>query len=219
MIKGILFDLDGVIVSTDKLHFQAWKQSVKKLNINLDVETNEKLKGVSRENSLALILKSNDIVISQKEFNEILVEKNSYYLSLLEKLNKEAILPGIEQLLVYLSTKGIKIAIASASLNAPAILKKLDLYRYVDFIADPRNLKPKPNSEIFLNAMNGINLIESEVIGIEDSQAGIDALRDAQIYAIGIGTNLDNANQTIETTNELMDKIKDVIAMYYDKEN
>lgn len=202
-IKGILFDLDGVIADTARYHYFAWKHVAKNLGIEMDEEFNESLKGVSREESLEKILALKNIVLNEKEFKSILLEKNELYLKYLGEVDETSILPGIKDFMINLKKKGKKIAVASASKNAPYILKKLNLLGYINYIADPSAVKNgKPEPDIFLDAMEKIGLKREEVVGIEDSQAGVDALLKANILAIGIG-ELKNSLYNLNSTNEL----------------
>lgn len=213
MIKGIIFDLDGVITDTAQLHYNAWKKLAEELEIFFDYKFNETLKGVSRMDSLDKILiygkKQNDYSTAEKE---VLAEKkNNHYIQELNKLNSESILPGIKGVLMYLKEQNLLIALASASKNAPIILKKLELYENFDVIIDPATLKEgKPNPEIYLNAVEVLGLQNSEVIGIEDAVVGVKAVNSANILSVGVGDKmvLKEANVVISTTKELLNCIK-----------
>ncbi|AGY83007.1 beta-phosphoglucomutase [Carnobacterium inhibens] len=213
MIKGIIFDLDGVITDTAQLHYNAWKKLAEELEIFFDYKFNETLKGVSRMDSLDKILiygkKQNDYSTAEKE---VLAEKkNNHYIQELNKLNSESILPGIKGVLMYLKEQNLLIALASASKNAPIILKKLELYEKFDVIIDPATLKEgKPNPEIYLNAVEVLGLQNSEVIGIEDAVVGVKAVNSANILSVGVGDKmvLKEANVVISTTKELLNCIK-----------
>lgn len=213
MIKGIIFDLDGVITDTAQLHYNAWKKLAEELEIFFDYKFNETLKGVSRMDSLDKILiygkKQNDYSTAEKE---VLAEKkNNHYIQELNKLNSESILPGIKEVFMYLKEQNLLIALASASKNAPIILKKLELYEKFDVIIDPATLKEgKPNPEIYLNAVEVLGLQNSEVIGIEDAVVGVKAVNSANILSVGVGDKmvLKEANVVISTTKELLNCIK-----------
>lgn len=213
MIKGIIFDLDGVITDTAQLHYNAWKKLAEELEIFFDYKFNETLKGVSRMDSLDKILiygkKQNDYSTAEKE---VLAEKkNNHYIQELNKLNSESILPGIKEVFMYLKEQNLLIALASASKNAPIILKKLELYENFDVIIDPATLKEgKPNPEIYLNAVEVLGLQNSEVIGIEDAVVGVKAINSANILSVGVGDKmvLKEANVVISTTKELLNCIK-----------
>lgn len=190
MLKGVIFDLDGVITDTAKYHFIAWKATANKLGIDIDEEFNEGLKGVSRVDSLKKILyygnKTN--LIGSDEFDRILDEKNRYYVDLLQNLSSEDILPGIETFINSIKKDGLKIGIASASQNARPILEKLGLIEKIDYIVDSRKIKNgKPAPDIFEKALEGLGLKIEEVIGVEDSEAGIESMKACGMKSISIG--------------------------------
>ena len=187
MTKGVIFDLDGVIVDTAPFHYLAWKETADKLGIQIDEEFNESLKGIDRYNSLQKILEFGNVALEEEEKERLMKEKNDRYLELLEKLNEESILPGIESFISELKKNGYKLALASASKNAPLILKKTGLYEYFDNIAEPGSVRAKPFPDIFLKGAELLGLEVSECVGIEDSYAGIQAINDADIFSIGIG--------------------------------
>lgn len=189
MIKGILFDLDGVIVETAELHYLAWKAMANSLGFDIDEEFNEQLKGVDRKESLNRILKYGNIELSEDEKMFLMVKKNNMYIEKLKDLTKDALLPGIEVLLYNLKEKGYKIALASASKNGPFILEKLEIDKYFDVIVDPSTVKGKPSPEIFQKAGELLGLNNKECIGVEDSIAGINAINSADMISIGIGDN------------------------------
>ncbi|MDZ7293563.1 beta-phosphoglucomutase [Mycoplasmopsis pulmonis] len=214
MIKAIIFDLDGVIVETASLHFLAWKHEVAKLGINFTKEQNTSLKGLNRIDTLKAILKLHNYKLSDEKIEEIAQSKNQYYQRLLDQeLNSSTILPNIKNFLDQAKKNNLKLALASSSHNAKFILKKVELLSYFDFIVNPSEIKNgKPNPEIFLKALEGLNLKASEAIGIEDALAGIYGLRQAKIFAIAISNgeneNWSEANLVLNTTKELdLDKI------------
>ncbi len=204
MIQAVLFDLDGVICDTAELHYLAWKKIANKLGADISCEFNEKLKGVDRQTSLARILDTIDVKVSNSDFENLMELKNNYYINSLTSLTNKNVLPQIEQLMIELKSRNIKIAIASASKNAPLILEKIGIQQYVNTIANPTKIKKnKPAPDIFLLAASQCNAKIENCIGIEDAQAGIDALNQAKIKSIGIGKNLSSASIKLSTTNEL----------------
>ncbi|HFU4518758.1 TPA: beta-phosphoglucomutase [Streptococcus suis] len=203
MFKGALFDLDGVIADTAAFHFSAWKNLIRKyFQTELPDKLEEKTKGVSREDSLKIILDYLDITVSADCFNELCNEKNQAYIEALDVLNSENILPGILELITKLRSSGIKLALASASKNGPFILEKLGLSDAFDVIADPEKVtKGKPAPDIFLVAASGLGLSPSDCIGFEDSVAGVTAINAAGIYSVAIGgKELDHAKVRFATT-------------------
>lgn len=208
MLKAILFDLDGVITDTAKFHFLAWKELAEELEIEIDEEFNEGLKGVDRYNSLLKILKHGNKTIDDEKIEKLMEKKNSVYLKMISTLTKNDILPGIENYILELRNEDIKIAIASASKNAPYILEKLGIIDLIDFIADPQKVKnSKPYPDIFLEAAKGVNVNIEECIGVEDSQAGIQSIKAAGCKSIGIGKDLIGSDLKLNDTKELSVKV------------
>lgn len=206
-MKGVIFDLDGVITDTAKFHFEAWKRlAQEKFSLDLPAEFETQLKGVSRTESLRRILKFGQITLSQEELEEYATQKNAYYLSSIEKLTSADILPGIKELLVELKEHNIKIALGSASNNAPFILEKLGLMSYFATIVDPKKvLHGKPAPDIFLVGAQQLGLSATQCVGIEDSVAGITAIKDAQMLAVGVGNaeELKQADIIVPSTKQL----------------
>ncbi len=201
-VKAVLFDLDGVITDTAKYHFDAWKKVASFIGIDLDNSFEEKLKGVSREESLSLILEYGKKKLDKEEVEEMLKVKNDMYLSSLKNLNSSDILEGIEELFEKLCFNKIKIVIASGSKNAPYIIDKLKLNSYIDGIVDASSLKSKPAPDIFLEAVNLSGVNKENCVAIEDAQSGIIAINKANIFSIAIG-NLKEADLKLNNTKEL----------------
>ncbi len=204
MYKGILFDLDGVLCDTAGLHYLAWKRLANELGGDIDEEFNETLKGVDRTESLKRILAHINVELTEEEFEEMMTLKNDWYVESLDTLSEADILPGISSFIDELLANDIKIAIASASKNAPNILNKIGLMKYVDTIANPADVKHnKPAPDIFLLAAKQLGLENEVCIGIEDSQAGIDALNSAGIDSLAIGDVLENSTYKISSTDQI----------------
>lgn len=208
MIKAFIFDLDGVITDTAEYHYLAWKQLGKDLGINIDREFNETLKGVSRIESLERILalenKQNDY--TEEEKLELATKKNDHYVSLINNITPKDILPGINELLEDLKKNKIKIGLASASKNAIPVLTKLGLLDKFDYVAPASecpNSKPAP--DIFLMAAKGLDVNPKDCVGIEDAEAGVDAINSANMYSVGVGNlqSMKEANLIFNCTSEL----------------
>ena len=213
MIKGVIFDLDGVITDTAKLHYIAWKNLANSIGIDIDEEFNESLKGISRTDSLIRILEYGGVrdKYSDQDIKILTDKKNDEYVKLLEDLTKEDILPGIENFIKELRDNNLKIGLASVSKNASRILEILGLLDQVDFIADPAKVeKSKPAPDIFVESARGIGLAIDEVFGIEDSQAGVEAMRACKMRSVGIGVD---ADLRLETTQDLS---LEKIALYFE---
>ncbi|XLS28739.1 beta-phosphoglucomutase [Flavobacteriaceae bacterium M23B6Z8] len=186
--KGFIFDLDGVIVDTAHFHFLAWKKTAAELGFELTEELNEKLKGVSRIDSLQKILDWADATIEQEKFDRLTSEKNEDYLSFVDQMTEKDILPGVHEFILELKAKGYPIALGSASKNAPRILSKVGLLELFDTIVDGNSVsKAKPDPEVFLIAASNLNVSPSECVVFEDSQAGIKAANIAGMTSIGLG--------------------------------
>ena len=192
-MKGVLFDLDGVIADTSVYHFQAWRKLIKKhFNLELPDELEKQTKGVSRTDSLKAILKFLNISVSQEQFNEMTTEKNNIFRNLLASLTPANILPGISELISALKKNNVKLSLASASLNGPFILEKLQLTDAFDAIADPSKVAAgKPAPDIFIAAAEAINLKPQDCVGIEDSIAGITAINKSGALSVGVGSKTD----------------------------
>jgi beta-phosphoglucomutase len=188
-ISAVIFDLDGVIVSTDEFHYQAWKQISDQEKIYFDREINERLRGVSRMESLEIILSHSDKIYNDKDKEQLAQQKNEIYCELLNKLSPNDILPGVINLLLSLKAKDIKVAIGSSSKNTPFILEKIGLDTSFKTIADGNGIKKsKPDPEVFLLAAEKLGVTPEECVVIEDAQAGIDAAIAAGMKAVGVGT-------------------------------
>lgn len=208
MFKGVLFDLDGVITDTAEYHYQAWKLLAKELGITIDRDFNERLKGVSREDSLKLILKHGDQTnnYTAEEFARLAEKKNDYYLSTIQTIGPKDVFPGILPLLQELKKQKIKIGLASASKNGPFLLEKMALTSFFDTIADPAKVRlGKPAPDIFIAAASGLNIRPEDCLGIEDSTAGIEAIIKSQALPIGVGTakELGSDIPLVANTNQL----------------
>lgn len=205
-IEAVVFDLDGVITDTAHFHYLAWKQLAEELDIIIDEIFNERLKGVSRLDSLELILKEgnrqNDFTISEKE--EMAYKKNLHYCELLKQLTPNDVLPGILELISDIKADGIPVGLASVSKNAGTVLKALELENAFDYIADAAKIKKsKPNPEIFLTACRGLGANPKRSIGIEDAQAGIEAINASDMFSIGVGNSLCDADYQVGATDYL----------------
>lgn len=207
-IKGFAFDLDGVIADTAKFHGQAWHALADKVGTTWTDELAENLKGVSRMDSLEMILKYGQLTdkYTMAEKEALAEEKNTFYKELISTLTEADILPGMKDFILSLKDNGYKLSVASASKNAPFILEKLGLIQYFDAIVDPATLSAgKPDPEIFAKAAEVIDLKANEVIGLEDSTAGIDSINGAGEISLAIGdkAQLNKATMVFANTAEV----------------
>lgn len=188
-MKGAIFDLDGVLVDTAKYHYQAWKRLANSVGVEFSLDDNEHLKGVSRAESLELILKKGNIEKSAEEKQALMDVKNEWYLDLAAEMNPDEALPGAISFLESCKSKGIKIALGSSSKNAPMILERLGITHLFDAIVDGNVVsKSKPDPTVFLTAAEKLGLAPSECIVFEDAISGVQAAKTGGFYCVGIGT-------------------------------
>ena len=187
-MKAFIFDLDGVLVSTDKYHYQAWKKIADKEGIYIDEKINDRLRGVSRMESLEIILERAEKQYKEEEKLALATEKNDLYRDLLKNLTPADRLAGVTETLEKLKEKGYLLAIGSSSRNTPVILSKIGYDGYFDAVSDGNNItKSKPDPEVFEKAAEMLSLPAEECFVVEDSLAGIDAAKAGGFKAIGIG--------------------------------
>jgi len=190
MIKGVIFDLDGVIVSTDELHYQAWKYMADREKIYFDRKINERLRGVSRMESLEIILEKSTKTYTDAQKEALATLKNDYYKQLLEtKLSPNDILAGVMKILSGLKAAGVKIAIGSSSKNAPTILQRIGLDKTFDVVSDGNNItNSKPDPEVFLIAAERLGLKPADCLVVEDAAAGITAAIAGGMKTLAVGS-------------------------------
>ncbi|MFV0464486.1 MAG: beta-phosphoglucomutase [Lachnospiraceae bacterium] len=206
-MKALIFDLDGVIVFTDKFHYLAWKQLADEIGIYFDEEINNRLRGVSRAESLEIILERCDETLSDEKKKDLMEQKNNRYRELLENMNPSDVTKETRETLEELRKRGHKLAIGSSSKNAKFILEKVALTDLFDAISDGTNIThSKPDPEVFVKA--GIYLGESATncIVVEDAYAGIEAAKAANMMAVGMGdaAGSEKADYTIGSFSELL---------------
>jgi len=189
MIKGIIFDLDGVLVSTDEMHYQAWKRLAEELGITgFTKEDNRRQRGVSRMASLEIVLEKSNKQYTEEEKIELAERKNNYYLELLANMDDSAVLEGVKEVLQELRDMGLLLAVGSASKNAPAILEKTGLMPLLDKVSCGLDTtKSKPDPEVFLVAAKKLDLPAEECLVVEDSAAGIEAAAAGHMKSLGVG--------------------------------
>jgi len=174
--KGIIFDLDGVICSTDEYHYQAWKALATRLNIPFDHTVNNRLRGVSRMESLEIILEKAEQGYTDAEKLAFAEEKNTLYRQLLANMSSDDLADEVRNTLHTLRGAGLKLAIGSSSKNTPFILESIGLSGFFDAVADGNMIThSKPHPEVFLKAADMIGLSPSECLVVEDAHAGVEA--------------------------------------------
>ncbi|TMU55982.1 beta-phosphoglucomutase [Flagellimonas algicola] len=188
MIKGFIFDLDGVITDTAELHYKAWKNLADEMGWDFDYEINDKLRGISRMDSIKVILDHNQASLDEETLAELATKKNDIYVSSLDEMTSEDYLPGAKELLTHLRTEGFNVALGSASKNAIKVLQQLNANMYFDVIGDGNSVsKSKPEPDIFLYGSEKMKLQPDECIVFEDAESGIDAAKAGGFYSVGIG--------------------------------
>lgn len=186
-----IFDLDGVLVDTAVFHYQAWKRLANTLGFDFTESQNEQLKGVSRIESLNKILAWGNVRKTEDEKKQLAEQKNLWYLEMVQKMTANDVLPGVQSFLTAAKAKGKKIALGSASKNAPLILERTGIAHFFDAVVDGNEVsKSKPDPEVFIVAAQRLGVSPKECVVFEDAQAGIDAARAANMQSVGIG----NAN-------------------------
>lgn len=204
MIRGFLFDLDGVLVDTAQYHFLAWQRMAAELGIHFGEAENEQLKGVSRAESLNRILAWGGKSLSDAEKQHWMTLKNDWYLELVRGMPADDYLPGAHEFLRASRAAGIKVALGSASKNAPLILERLGWIPLFDAMVDGNVVTAsKPDPEVFLEGARRLGLKPEECVVFEDSEAGVEAARRGGMKVVGIGHGLD-ADLLVSGLDQLM---------------
>lgn len=210
MIKGVIFDLDGVLVFTDSLHYKAWKKMADEEGIPFDENDNLRLRGVSRMESLSIILEKASKTYSEEEKLELAKRKNDYYVASLSSIKPSQIKEDVRLTLEELRKKGLSLAVASSSKNTRAIMEKADLIKYFDEIVDGTMIKEsKPDPEVFLLAASKLNLEPSSCLVIEDAEAGIIAANKGGFHSVAIGpaAELDIPESKITSLSDILNLV------------
>ncbi|GAB4516599.1 MAG: beta-phosphoglucomutase [Allomuricauda sp.] len=188
MIKGFIFDLDGVITDTAELHYEAWKHLSDDMDWEFNRELNEKLRGISRMDSIKVIMDHNHVTLDDATVAELATKKNDIYVASLDHMTPDDYLPGARELLTHLRSEGFKVALGSASKNAIKVLKQLNATHFFDVIGDGNSVsKSKPEPDIFLYAAEKLGLPPENCIVFEDAEKGIDAAKAGKFHSVGIG--------------------------------
>ena len=206
--KAVIFDLDGVICNTDKYHYQAWMELAELIGVPFNREINNKLRGVSRQDSLNIILETSNSIYNKKEKEELADKKNSRYQELLKNMTQNDLAPEVKFVLKSTKEKGIKVAIGSSSKNARLILKRLGIEAEFDAISDGNNIrKAKPDPEIFLKAAALLRVDPKDCLVVEDARAGVEAalLAGMDCAAIGDATKYGLAHYNLDSIKDLLE--------------
>lgn len=188
MIKACIFDMDGVIVDTAIYHFKAWRRLADEQSIDIDEHFNENLKGLSRVDSLEVILNKGNLILDNHTKLQLMEQKNGWYLEYIEDMSAEDILPGIKEFFKELKEKNIKIALGSSSKNAVKILDKLGITDHFDAIIDGTKVTfSKPDPEVFIKGAQELGVSPNETVVFEDAVAGVRAAKAGGFFAVGVG--------------------------------
>lgn len=189
-LKGCLFDLHGVIADSSTYHTQAWHQLATDLGVTWTQHLAEQLLGMSRDAAVDTILAAGNMTqaFTDAEKRTLGDRKNQYYLALIQTMSPKDILPGITPFLNELQANGYGIVLASASVNAPVEIQKMQLTDYFPLIVDPKTLQHnKPDPEIYVRAAELLDLAPDQCMGFEDSQPGLAALNGSGALSVGVG--------------------------------
>lgn len=174
--KGIIFDLDGVICSTDEYHYRAWKQLADRIGVPFDRTVNNRLRGVSRMESLEIILEKSPVAYSEAEKQAMAAEKNELYRTLLAQMSPRDLSDEVRETLERLRAAGLRLAIGSSSKNTPLILGRIGLDNWFDAVSDGNNIiRSKPDPEVFLKAAGMLQLSPADCLVVEDALSGAQA--------------------------------------------
>jgi beta-phosphoglucomutase len=210
-MKAVIFDLDGVICFTDQYHFKAWKALADEEGIYFDENINNRLRGVSRMDSLEIILEKADRTYSQEEKEQMAQKKNDLYVSLLAQMSPADLSDEVKGTLDELRSRGYRLAIGSSSKNTKRILKQIGLGDYFDAISDGTNItNSKPDPEVFLKAAEMLGEQPADCLVVEDALAGIEAAYRGGFQSAGIGEAATHAHVTypINTFSDLKEICK-----------
>lgn len=202
MLSGVIFDLDGVIVSTDDCHYLAWQRMADEEGIDFNRQINDRLRGVSRMESLRIILERATKPYSDADKEAMAARKNAYYVALIQNLTPADILPGALDALTLLRAVGIKLAIGSSSRNTPVILRQIGLEQTFDAVADGNQIAlSKPDPEVFVLAARLLSLPPAECLVVEDAEAGVEAALAGGMRALAVGAASEDRRATYRAAN------------------
>lgn len=200
--KAVIFDLDGVLVTTDDCHYLAWKKLADEENIYFDRDINERLRGISRMESLEIVLEKAEKQYSDEEKKEMAERKNSYYVSLVKEIDQSALMDGAIEFISYVKENSLKTAIGSSSKNTNLILSQTGIDSMFDAIADGNIIiKSKPDPEVFLKAAELLGIEPCDCLVCEDADAGVEAAISAGMDVLAVGYAKDNEKATYSAQN------------------
>ncbi|MDO4322706.1 MAG: beta-phosphoglucomutase [Lachnospiraceae bacterium] len=206
-LKAVIFDLDGVICFTDTYHYQAWKAIADAQGIYFDEKINNRLRGVSRMDSLDIILERSERSYSAGEKEKLARQKNEIYRDLLKKMTPEDLPQDVKATLEALKERELKVAVGSSSKNTKMILRQIGLEGFFHAVSDGTNITfSKPNPEVFLKAADMLGLQPGECLVVEDAEAGIQAAHNGGFLSAGLGAASD-----YEWTDYPLKRVSDIL--------
>jgi len=215
MIQAVLFDLDGVLVSTDEYHYHSWVKLSKEEGFDFfDFEFNHKFRGVARMKCIDIITEASGRHYSQEQKQELADRKNRYFVESLNAVTQDELLPGSLFALQELKKRNVKIAVASNSRNAEMIVRHVDIMKYLDALVDGHQIEnSKPNPEVFLLAAKKVATSPKHCLVVEDAITGIEAAHRAGMKALGIGTTERLPNAEIVIPNLAAISVDDLLKL------
>lgn len=199
--KAVLFDLDGVLTGTSDNHYEGWKLMCEDLGLDLPEEFRDRLRGISRKDSLEIILAHFGLEYADDEKLELMNRKNEYYKESISSFSRDNLYPGVIEILGAIKKRGAKIGLVSASRNANQLIRSMEIEEYFDAITDPDEIeRGKPYPDPFLKAAEMLMIQPQDCLGIEDAKVGIESIKAAGMTAVGIGSDvLDGADAIFDT--------------------
>ena len=187
-MRAAIFDLDGVIVDTAKYHYRAWKRLADSLGFDFTESENERLKGVSRIRSLEILLEIGGLTLDDETKAQLAAQKNAWYVESIRHMDASELLPGSEEYIGGMHSRGVKTALGSASKNAPLIIERLGIAALFDVVVDGNKVKQaKPNPEVFLRAADELDIPPASCVVFEDAEAGVEAALRSGMGVVGVG--------------------------------
>lgn len=214
--KAVIFDLDGVLVTTDSCHYEAWKHLADEEGIYFDRQINERLRGISRMESLDIVLEKSNRTYSDEEKKEMAERKNSYYVKLVNEIDESALIDGAKDFVQYVKALSLKTSIGSSSKNTKLILERTNIFSLFDAIVDGNDIKnSKPDPEVFLKAAQSLGVPSCDCLVCEDADAGVEAAVSAGMHVLAVGYAKDNEKATYRADNlkDALFKIKKIYSI------
>ncbi len=213
-LQAVIFDLDGVIVSTDEFHYQGWQKLADEEGIPFDRQINHRLRGVSRMASLEILLERSPRRYTAEEKFSLAARKNGYYVELLQNISPADILPGAMDILNGLRACGVKLAVGSSSKNSPLILRRIGLADFFDATADGNDImRSKPDPEVFLVAARRLAVPPASCLVVEDAHAGVEAAVAGGMKCLAVGDAAGDERANLSARDLTQVTVDDILAI------